>query len=182
MTGRAAGTLHTAVGPSRRAVIGSDRVIDAASLYLDLAPAVRSYLRAQGVRDADNLLGEVFFHVARSIDKFRGDADDARRWVFTIAHHRLVDHRRRLAVRPVEVWVAPPDRPAPIDVEASLDPELLTALAELTDQQREVVLLRFVADLSLHEVARITGRPVGAVKAMQARALARLASLLGSPS
>lgn len=158
--------------------MSSDREIDASTLYRELAPAVRSYLRAQGAHDPDNLLGDVFFHVARSIGRFRGDTDAARRWVFTIAHHRLIDHRRRRVVRPVEVWTAPPEREAPADPATSLDPELEGALQQLTDEQREVVLLRFVADLSLDEVARITRRPVGAVKAMQARALARLSSIL----
>ena len=156
----------------------SDRQIDASTLYRELAPAVRSYLRAQGADDADNLLGDVFFHVARSIGRFSGDSDAARRWVFTIAHHRLIDHRRRRVVRPVEVSSSPPDRAAPADPPTSLDPDLEAALAQLTDEQREVVLLRFVADLSLDEVSRITRRPVGAVKAMQARALARLSSIL----
>jgi len=55
-------------------------------------------------------------------------------------------------------------------------------LAQLTPDQREVIGLRFVADLALEDVARITGRKVGAVKAMQHRALAQLARILDVPS
>ena len=51
-------------------------------------------------------------------------------------------------------------------------------LHALTDDQREVIVLRFVGDLPLGEVARLTGRRVGAVKRLQARGLARLAGLL----
>jgi RNA polymerase sigma-70 factor, ECF subfamily len=55
-----------------------------------------------------------------------------------------------------------------------IDDELLNALDALTDDQRTVVLLRFVADLPLRDVARITGRRVGAVKALQHRGLDEL--------
>jgi hypothetical protein len=54
------------------------------------------------------------------------------------------------------------------------DPQLQAAIDALTDDQRAVVLLRFVGDLSLHDVARITRRRIGAVKALQHRALAAL--------
>ena len=67
-----------------------------------------------------------------------------------------------------------PDRPAPEAAEP-FDPDLVAALGDLTPDQREVVVLRFVADLPLEAVAAITGRPVGAVKSLQHRALAQLA-------
>jgi RNA polymerase sigma factor (sigma-70 family) len=153
---------------------------DAGEVYRALAPAVLGYLRGQGVRDAEDLLGEVFLNVARDLHRFSGDGDAQRRWVFTIAHHRLVDHRRRVRVRPVESDREVPDLPGPDPVLDDLDPELVAGLRDLTDEQREVVLLRFVADLSLAEVAELTGRPVGAVKSMQARALSRLADRLAA--
>ncbi|MER3453471.1 MAG: hypothetical protein C4344_07565, partial [Acidimicrobiia bacterium] len=55
------------------------------------------YLRAQGAREPEDLLGEVFLQVTRYLPRFRGDATDLRRWVFTIARHRLVDDQRRRA-------------------------------------------------------------------------------------
>lgn len=148
--------------------------MDAAGAYRALAPAVLGYLRGAGAADPDDLLGEVFLHVARDMGRFRGDDQDLRRWVFTIARHRLVDDRRRRAARPRPADAVVPDAPAP-EAPAPFDAELVAALAALTDEQREVVVLRFVADLSLSEVARITGRRVGAVKALQARALENLA-------
>ena len=56
----------------------------------------------------------------------------------------------------------------------------MRALCELTAEQREVVALRFVADLSIEAVATLTGRSPGAVKALQHRALAALAEHLGN--
>lgn len=150
---------------------------EAGELYRRLAPAVLGYLRAQRAAEPEDLLGEVFLQVARDLHRFAGDDDALRRWVFTVAHHRLIDDRRRRSRRPqladgeVPEVVAPewPDQP---------DPALLAALDQLTPDQREVVLLRFVADLPLEAVARMTTRNVGAVKALQHRALEQLGRIL----
>jgi len=150
----------------------------AAEVYRDLAPKVLGYLRAQRAAEPQDLLGEVFLQVARDLPTFRGDDEHLRRWVFTIARHRLVDDRRRRKARPQTSDDPVPDRPSPDESAAGLDAELIAALAELTPDQREVVVLRFVADLPLAAVARITRRRVGAVKALQSRALAQLGDRL----
>jgi RNA polymerase sigma factor (sigma-70 family) len=146
------------------------------AVYRALAPPVLGYLRAERVPDPEDVLGEVFLQVTRDLRRFSGDDDALRRWVFTIARHRVIDDARRRARRPEQVVTEPPEPDAgATDPEASLDPELLAALATLTADQREVVVLRFVADLSLESVAELTGRRVGAVKALQHRALRNLA-------
>lgn len=148
---------------------------DAGRLYRFLAPAVLGYLRAQRTPEPEDLLGDVFLQVARDLARFRGDDAALRRWVFTIAHNRVVDDARRRARRP---------QPTPTDdlsdhatgpPQDALDPVLLAALDRLTPDQREVVVLRFVADLPLEAVARITRHTVGSVKALQHRALDFLA-------
>lgn len=149
--------------------------------YRALAPAVLGYLRAQRAPDPEDLLGDVFVQVARDLHRFRGDDAALRRWVFSIAHNRLIDARRRLARRPRAADRPVPDRPGPAPADP-IDPELVAALAELTPEQREVVVLRFVADLALADVARITSRRVGAVKAMQRRALEALERSLARPA
>lgn len=145
----------------------------AAELYRELAPAVLGYLRSQRAPDPEDVLGEVFLHVARDAHRASDDVEKRRRWVFTIAHHRLVDAWRRRAARPLVVDGPPPDLPVN-DQPRIADGELQDALDTLTPDQRAVVLLRFVADLSLRDVARILGRRVGAVKALQHRSLAEL--------
>lgn len=144
--------------------------------FRSLGPAVLAYVRGQGADDPEDLLGEVFFQVARSIATFEGDDAALRRWVFTLARNRVVDDRRRRARRPRLAAAQIPDA-AVVGGEAGPsdpDPDLTAALARLTVDQREVIGLRFVADLSLEDVAELTGRPVGAVKSMQHRALANL--------
>jgi RNA polymerase sigma-70 factor (ECF subfamily) len=148
--------------------------------YRALAPAVLGYFRSHRVDQAEDLLGDVFVSVARNLRRFHGDADDFRRWVFAIAHRRRVDHVRRWRVRRRVVNTHPPERPC-VDDRYDLDVDVVAALGALTPRQREVVILRFVADLPLEDVARIVGRRVGAVKALQARALDRLAHALDPP-
>ena len=146
--------------------------------YDQLAPAVRGYFRGRGGRDPDDLTGDVFVNVTRGIGSFRGDAVALRRWVFTIAHNRLVDELRRAGHDP-HVWTDMPPESASAEVAVVVvDEILLAALAQLGDDQREVVVLRFVADLPLKDVARIVGKSSGAVKMLQGRGLARLSELL----
>lgn len=151
--------------------------VDAASAYRALAPSVLSYLRGRRVPDPENVLGEVFFQVSRDLGRFHGDAEDLRRWVFTIARHRAVDAHRAASRRP-EVPTDPrPGEEAQADAGSPpdpVDPELIDALDQLTEEQREIVLLRFVADLSLEGTAALTGRSVVAVKALQHRGLESL--------
>ena len=151
---------------------------DAAEVYRALAPAVLGYVRSQRAAEPDDLLGEVFLQVVRDLPRFRGDDAALRRWVFTIAYHRLVDARRRSGRQPALDGSPLPEHcsPPPPD---RLDPDLVRALGELTADQREVVALRFVADLSIDAVATLTGRSPGAVKTLQHRGLAALAEHLG---
>jgi RNA polymerase sigma-70 factor (ECF subfamily) len=153
---------------------------DAGQLYRAMAPAVLGYLRAERAPDPEDILGEVFLQVARDLGRFRGDDHEVRRWVFAIARNRLIDARRRQARRPQLEEGPVPDVPAAAASDL-VDGDLLAALAQLTDEQREVVVLRFVADLSIDEVARITKRKAGAVKAMQHRGISQLARILGDP-
>ena len=145
-------------------------------MYEQLAPAVRGYFRGRGGGDPEDLTGDVFVSVTRSIGSFRGDAAALRRWVFTIAHHRLVDEYRRAQHDPHLLTSDLPERP--ITEVAPAEDVLIAALGQLGDDQREVVVLRFVADLPVKDVARIVGKGTGAVKMLQARGLERLSELL----
>lgn len=169
-----------------RAIVDDARAGDPeafASLYRSIAPAVLGYLRGHGASDPEDLASEVFVGVVRGLDRFVGGDDDFRSWVFTIAHRRLLDDRRRRKRHP-ERALAPDepdlDRPVPLPgpdevaVERVSARPVLRALRALTPDQRSVLLLRVVADLPVAEVARILGKQEGAVKALQRRALAAL--------
>lgn len=151
-------------------------------LYDTLSPAVLGYLRARGAEDPEDLTGEVFLQVVRDLERFEGDWHGFRAWVLTIAHHRLLDHRRHRSRRPTDPVAEPPEDPRPdlaptVDVEAAarLGLERATALiGELSEDQRCVLLLRIVADLTVEEVARVLGKRPGAVKQLQRRGLIAL--------
>jgi RNA polymerase sigma factor (sigma-70 family) len=145
----------------------------AEDLYRELAPAVLGYLRAAGAPEPEDVLGEVFLQVARDLPGFRGESDGLRRWVFSIAHNRLIDAARYRRRRPVQPVAVVPEITAPEPAEP-FDPALVDALAVLTRDQRNVVMLRFVADLSIMDTARILHRPPGVVKSLQHRGLRRL--------
>jgi RNA polymerase sigma factor (sigma-70 family) len=157
-----------------------------AELYDELAAPILGYLRSHGAPDPDDVLGEVLLQVVRGLPRFEGDEPGFRAWVFTIAHRRLQDAHRRRGRRPVS--------PAsPTTLESALPPvsceaEAVTALStnavvellgRLTDDQREVLILRVVGGLTVGEVARATGRTTEAVKALSKRGLARLRALTG---
>lgn len=150
-------------------------------LYRELAPTVLAYLRARGAPEAEDLAGEVFLQAVRDLRRFEGDERALRAWLLTIAHHRLLDAHRHSARRPVEV--APDEviqgRAPTGDVEQDalerLDLAGVRALiGRLSPDQRSVLLLRIVGDLTVEEVARVVGKRPGAVKALQRRGLAGL--------
>jgi RNA polymerase sigma factor (sigma-70 family) len=157
-------------------------------LYCWLSPVVVGYLRSQGVREADDLASEVWVGVLRNIDRFTGDDAQFRSWVFVIAHRRLQDERRRLVRRPESESTDETEStgfPAGDDTaEAALGRVAAERVREFCDQlpadQRDVVLLRTVADLTVEQVAAVLGRSPGAVKALQRRGFTRLRRLVES--
>ena len=154
-------------------------------LYNGLAPVVLGYLRANGAPDPEDVLSEVFLQVARDIATFDGEEKGFRSWVFTIAHHRLIDARRHAARRPVDLSAEPPEPPARADdaADEALDKigldEVSRVLGTLSEDQRAVLLLRIVGDLSVEDVAKAVGKRPGAVKALQRRGLAAVKRELG---
>ena len=147
-------------------------------IWSDLSPAVLGYLRGSGVADPEDVLGETFLHVARDLPKFEGDWDRFRAWVFTIAHHRLIDARRRSARRPAQLVAEPPEPPGPPAPDAAEEAlaeisreRVFQVLESLSPDQRAVMLLRVIGDLSLDQVADALGKRTGAIKQLQRRGM-----------
>lgn len=149
-------------------------------LYRALASQVASYLRWHRVSDPDGLTNDVFAQVHRNLQSFEGDEKGFRSWVFTIAHHRMIDDRRRAQRQPmIDADANVDERHIAGDVEDDafvlLGSDRVRELLDvLSADQRAVVLLRVVADLPVEEVARILDKREGAVKALQHRAMAAL--------
>ncbi|SDC44884.1 RNA polymerase sigma-70 factor, ECF subfamily [Geodermatophilus telluris] len=154
-------------------------------LYRDLSPAVTGYLRVHGAADADDLASETFLAVFRGLGGFSGDEDALRSWVFTIAHRRLVDEWRRRSRRPqladdgADALPETPGGDVEDDVLARLGTETVHRMcADLPADQRSVLLLRVLADLTVEQVAAVMDRSTGSVKALQRRGLRTLRARL----
>ncbi|MGY2004836.1 RNA polymerase sigma factor [Blastococcus sp. SYSU DS1024] len=155
-------------------------------LYRDLAPSVTGYLRLHGALEPDDLASETFIGLFTGLSSFDGDEGALRAWVFTIAHRRLVDDWRRRSRRPQlsgteddDLLGATPGGNVEDDALAALGSGAVHELcATLPDDQRAVILMRIVGDLSLDQVAAAMDRSVGAVKALQRRGLLTLRSEL----
>lgn len=153
-------------------------------LYEDTAKPLCAYVGLRGADDPDGLVGDVFLAAAKGIGSFEGDEAGFRSWLFSIAHARLVDERRMRARR----RTSPTDRS---DLEGIADPADVEEVAlgrigsdrlgelfsVLSPDQRDVLTLRIIGDLSLEETASILGKKVGAVKVLQHRGLNRLRKL-----
>ena len=172
---------------------GGDDVVSAAHAgdedalttgYMALAPKVLGYLRARGVDDPEGLTSEVFLQVLDKLDRVRGGAVGLRTFVFSVAHARSVDEHRRRVRRPAEAAYEPAlDNRA----EPSAEARALDGVAEkgvhdllqvLSAEQRSVIALRVLGDLTLEETAELLDKSVGAVKQLQRRGLAALRTLV----
>jgi RNA polymerase sigma-70 factor (ECF subfamily) len=134
--------------------------------------------------DAEDATERTFLAALGAIDRFRDDGASFRAWLFRIAHNELANslrQRRRRRTTPLE------DGPEPMD---DADPARLVGVAEeagrlraavsrLSDDRRQVVVLRFVDGLSAREIGVVLGRSEGAVRVLQHRALRDLAAILG---
>jgi len=133
---------------------------------------------------AEDLLQEVYMSGLTAIRRFRGRTEpEFLAWTLRIAHAKAIDLLRHRYRHPE---VLPGDLDS---LQTSDDPQdtvqrrdrirrLATALAALTADQRDVVVSRMVIGLDLAETSRLVGKKVGSVKALQHRALSRLARLL----
>ncbi len=174
-----------ALGESFEPVLAAARVRAAwgyERLYRDLSPAVCGYLRLQGAREPEDLTSEVFLGVFRGLDSFTGGEAQFRSWVFTIAHRRLTDERRRCSNRPDLAGHPSPDHfggDVEEDALRNLSVKRVRSLCDtLSHEQRDVLLLRMVSDLTVDAIADALGKTPGAVKALQRRALGALRQVL----
>jgi len=151
-------------------------------LYESLNRRVRAYVSYRGAADPEGMVNDVFLRVFTRLTAFHGGETQFAAWVFTIARNMLIDEARQRDRR--RVGVAPPvldgagESIGDVEAEALArlgDDWVVEQLGRLTPDQRDVIVLRVVGDLTVENVAEVLGKGVGAVKAMQRRALRSLA-------
>jgi RNA polymerase sigma-70 factor (ECF subfamily) len=143
---------------------------------------VYGFASVRGAADPEGLVNDVFLKVFTSLHNFVGNEIQFSAWVFKIARNTLIDEARRRKRRPATTELTKihdsPTVLADVELEAigHLNHDwLLAQLDLLTLEQRDVVVMRVVSDLTVEAIAEVLGKPVGAVKAMQRRAFRTLA-------
>jgi RNA polymerase sigma-70 factor (ECF subfamily) len=131
---------------------------------------------------AEDLTGQVFLKALEGLPTYEPSGRPFAAWLYRIAYARVVDYWRQQERRP-EVPLdesLPAYEPRPGELLLVEDEWRLAIdlLAQLTDDQQDVLILRFIGEMTLTEVAETLGKTIGATKAVQHRALASLARLL----
>jgi RNA polymerase sigma-70 factor (ECF subfamily) len=120
----------------------------------------------------------VFVRMLEGIHRYEDRGWPLSAWLYRIAHDRTVDMLRRRRTRtqyPLQNWNGPIEGPEN-QVATQLDcEEVRHTINRLTDDQRMVIQMRFLQEMSVQEVAQVLGRTEGAVKALQHRGIQALA-------
>jgi RNA polymerase sigma factor (sigma-70 family) len=157
------------------------RDADFESLYAAEAQGLYGFLayRTGDRALAEDLLADTFERALRSRKRYDASRGSQRTWLYAIAMNLLRDHARRAAAegRAVERvgrggrdWFSGPDA---LEAVERRD-ELQRALATLADEEREAIALRFGAELTLPEMAKLLGQPLTTVEGRVYRALRKL--------
>lgn len=166
----------------QRAKRGDQKAIG--ELYSRHVDAIYRYMfgRVRDEQAAEDLTAQVFLKAIEGLPTYEDAGKPFLAWLYRIAYARVVDHWRKEERRqevPLDDMLPARNPPPGALLEAEADWRLAMELvAQLTDDQQDVLMLRFIGEMSLSEVAEILGKTVGATKAVQHRALASLARLM----
>lgn len=140
------------------------------------------YYRVGDLYAAEDLTTDCFMRVIDYLDGYQPGGAPFQAWLFQIARNLAVDYFRRQSVRqhdPLDETIrSNGERPEHYAARTLTAEAVQRALARLTDGQRDVIVLRFLADLPVAEVAHILEKSESAVKSLQSRGLSTLQQLL----
>ncbi len=150
-----------------------------AQLYEANVDRIYRYLLARLTEpaDAEDVTTEVFMQAMRSLPSYKPKGTPLIAWLFRIAHNQAVNYMKKRTRRkeaPLTETSASYDSPEEEALEKVRLEQVVGAMEVLTDLQRQVLNLRFAADLSIAEVAKVMDRKEGAVKFLQFSALRAL--------
>ena len=144
------------------------------------------YCRVNNTHVAEDLAAEAFLRALEGIGSFQFRGVPIAAWLYRIAGNLVNDYFRvqaRQDVVPLQDELLPTaSNPSDIVERQFTYRRLQESLHELTDEQRQVVLLRFVQGLDIKDIAYVMGKPEGAIKSLQHRALSTMGRYLGKDS
>jgi RNA polymerase sigma-70 factor (ECF subfamily) len=131
---------------------------------------------------AEDCVSETFSRFLTALQRGAGPTDYLQAYLYRIAHNWVTDYYRRqpppsLPLDP-ELRADPADEPPQVAAQSLARQQVQAALVLLTPEQRQVIMLKYVEDWPNEAIAQALNKPVGAVKALQHRALAALRRLL----
>lgn len=135
-------------------------------------------------QQAEDLAGELFTRMVHHLPTFTPSGVPFRAWLFRIAYNLTMDHFRVANGKPLAsleqaaVQAQPEQNPVWRVEQQMTHDSLHSALEALVPEQRQVIMLRFLAELSLQETAVVMDRSLSAVKTMQHRGLKTMRALL----
>jgi RNA polymerase sigma-70 factor, ECF subfamily len=133
------------------------------------------YYRVSDSALAEDLTGDIFLKMLRGIQSYSIQGVPFSAWLYRIARNRVIDHMRRqpaktdLTLEEARVETIASGESV-IDNALQRD-EIMKAVQVLTDEQRQVIILKFIDDLDNATIASVMGKTEGAVKSLQHRAL-----------
>ncbi len=143
------------------------------------------YARVGSTDAAEDLTQEVYMAAVSGIKNLRvEDENGLYAWFFQIARNKLADHlrkryhRQETSLNETDSWEADTPSPEGFAVEAEDRAEVLHALEQLTAEQREVVLYKYVLDYDNQKTAQMLGKNTNAINQLHHRALASLRRIL----
>ena len=141
------------------------------------------YLKIGEANISQDLTGDVFLRLLEALKRGRGWQTTPNAWIFGIARNVVADYYRRRERRPeveLDETVLPATDAglAQTVIAAEEQAALLAAMEELTDEQRDVVFLRFMEGLSIRDVAEVMDKTEGAIKALQYRSMQALSKIM----
>jgi len=149
------------------------------------APDIYNYILrlCQDPVQADQIVGDVFSKFLDQLALGQGPHTNLRAYLYQTAYHLFLDQAHEIKrIAPIEIveFFAPDNYSVQNAVEnrALLDAVMLAINNDLTDDQRHVIVLRFLEGLSLKETAKIVGKNESSVKVLQSRGMAKLRKIL----
>lgn len=155
-------------------------------IYLQLANELYTYVHGQcrEAATAEDIVANVFLRAWRSARAYRAGSLQFRRWIFTIARNEIRDHWRA-SQRTVPMFdmdfcdeQITEERPDPLHAQLTVR----QALGVLTEEQRQVVVLRYFNNKSHKEIAQVLGKREGAVRALLLRAMRHMRKVMNDAS
>ena len=178
------GTLLEAISPElvRKAQEGETFIVSEIYDHFHLSIFRYLYYRVGDQQTAEDLTSEVFLRMIEKISYYQQQRHSFRAWLFQIARNLSIDFYRRNKAR-VSVALEeniPGHTDEPLEmIDRELTSEQLSkALAKLPDNQRDVIVLRFVVGMPIGEVAETLHKTEDSIKGLQRRALLALREIL----